>query len=379
MKKKIAVLYGGRSGEHEVSLISASSIMRFIDQDLFDVTPIGITHNGAWYLQNAETTMQTAGRGDTVSIQTEEGRRVVCVPGTRTAGGGLRYQDTILELDVAFPVLHGTFGEDGTIQGLLEMTGIPYVGSSVLGSAVGMDKATVKHLWKENDLPVLPFRTVLTAEFRKDPKACTENLVRHILDEWSFPVFVKPSAAGSSVGITRVEKQTGLENALDRASLYDTMIIVEPAVHAREIEVSVIGNEMVRVFSPGEVIPTHEFYDYDAKYLDPDGAALLVPADLTPEQAENAMRLARTAYTVCRAEGFSRVDLFLEHETGRIYINEINTIPGFTQISMFPRMCEAAGLSYPRLITTVIELAIERHTARAGILYDYSEELKKKR
>ena len=317
-KIRVAVLYGGRSGEHEVSIRSAESIMAAMNPDRYEVTRIFITPDGRW---------------DPQPIRPEPGVN----PG----------------IDVVFPVLHGTFGEDGTVQGLLELAGLAYVGAGVLASAVSMDKEVTKRLCRERGLPVV--ECVILTRGRLGTEAIGREL--------AYPVFVKPANLGSSVGISKARNPDELERALRLAAEYDRKIVVEREIVGREIECSVLGNENPEAAVPCEILPSREFYDYEDKYL-LDRAGTVVPADLPPETTEEVRRLAVECYRAVECEGMARVDFLLEAATSRLYINEINTIPGFTSISMYPKMWEAAGLSYSALIDRLIELALDRHAAR---------------
>ncbi|HXG34971.1 MAG TPA: D-alanine--D-alanine ligase family protein [Bryobacteraceae bacterium] len=323
MKLRVAVLYGGRSGEHEVSIRSARSILAAMDRDKYDVAEYFIDLEGRW-----------------------RPRPILPEPGANPG------------IDVVFPVLHGTFGEDGTVQGLLELADLPYVGAGVLGSAVSMDKDMMKRVCRERGLPVVEH--VAVTRRCPDP-AGIESLL-------GYPVFVKPSNLGSSVGISKARNRAELAAAMDLAFQYDRKIIVERAIDGRELECSVIGNEEPVASLPCEILPSREFYDYEDKYL-LDRAQFRVPAELDPQQTEEVRRLAVACYRAVECEGMARVDFFLERTTERIYINEINTIPGFTSISMFPRMWEHSGLPYPRLIDRLIELALERHRVKQNVRY----------
>lgn len=322
-KLRVAVLYGGRSGEHEVSVRSARSIIAAMDPARYQVVPFFITIGGRW-------------------------RPHPIRPEPRANPG----------IDVVFPVLHGTFGEDGTVQGLLELADLPYVGAGVLASSVAMDKDITKRLCLERGLPVVEH--VALERARLSVKAVERRL--------RYPVFVKPANLGSSVGISKAGSRAALRKALALAAAYDTKVIVERSIQGRELECSVLGNEQPQASVPCEIIPSREFYDYEDKYK-LNRARTIVPADLTPEQAEEVRRLAVECYRAVACEGMARVDFLLEADTGRIYINEINSIPGFTSISMYPKMWEASGLPYPRLIDRLIELALERHAARRKTRY----------
>jgi D-alanine-D-alanine ligase len=396
MKKSIAVLYGGRSGEHEVSLVSAASVARNLESAQYDVRLIGIAKDGAWYLQdNAELERCREG-SPALAIATDERRRVAVIPGggvekglalvssggdavggrlpsgtgkdIAPAAAGASAAMAALRTDVVFPVLHGTFGEDGTVQGLLEMAGLPYVGGGVLGSAVGMDKEVAKALWIQAGLPTVPYIAIRRSDWASRDKrnAAMEKAER----DFRYPLFVKPSCAGSSVGAGVAPDRAALEKAAEEAYKWDDKILIEPFVSAREVECSVTGNEKPEAYTPGEVAPTHEFYDYEAKYVDPNGAALLIPADLPETHLRTVREIAVKAYRVAELSGLARVDFFVRKDTGEILLNEVNTMPGFTTISMFPKMCEASGLAYGPLLDRLLSLAEERYAARSK--RDYS-------
>jgi len=385
--KTIAILYGGKSGEHEVSLISAASIVRHLDARKYKLLLIGITKSGEWLLQDTASSKKarkfTAGAGKGVEEPADapamdslppilSGSRVFVAPGTglfaEKGDGGVER----LGCDIVFPVLHGTFGEDGTVQGLLECAGLPYVGAGVLGSAIGMDKQIAKELWLREGLPVVNSITVRATD-RTNPSFMA-NLTRKIEARFGWPCFVKPACSGSSVGTSKASDIVALSSALDRAFAYDEKVLVEQFISAREIECAVLGNEAPKAFAPGEIVPAHEFYDYDAKYKDPNGASLRVPAQLPQQQAEAIQALAVRAYRTCGLSGMARVDFFIDKRTGDVLLNEVNTIPGFTAISMYPRMCEAGGLSYPELLDTLLSLAVERFQRRASLCYSYQQE-----
>ncbi len=351
----VCILYGGRSGEHEVSLRSAASVAANLDPARHRLTAIGIGKDGAWHLQERVARRVIPGQGETLEILPSR-RRVSVVP-----AGGIHADGDRLPLDCVFPVLHGTYGEDGTVQGLLDIAGLPYVGAGVLGSSVSLDKERAKRLWRDAGIPVVEFAVV----GRGDADAAAAAAV-------GFPACVKPVSAGSSLGVHRVEGRDGLAAALADALRYDTRALVERFVDAREIECSVVGNDAPRAFPPGEVVTTgaHAFYDYDAKYTDPDGSRLEAPARLEPGIRDRVMRTAEAAYAVVGCEGMARVDFFLERGTGRLYVNEINTIPGFTSISMFPRMCATGGLAFPALLDRLLELALERHRRQATVRFE---------
>lgn len=353
---RVGIIFGGRSGEHEVSLRSARSVMDAIDRDKYEVLPIGITPEGHWIAGGDPYGFLTAG---------EAGPRPAALlgePGDPTlkaiepaAETGSTMTD-IASVDVIFPVLHGPFGEDGTVQGLLELADIPYVGAGVTGSAVGMDKAIFKAVMAAYGIPVLPYQLVLRSEWEAD----REKILDRVETALSYPVFTKPCNLGSSVGISKARTRNELEAALTDAARYDRRLLVEQGIPAREIELSVLGNEEPIASVPGEVIPGDEFYSYDDKYIN-DDAEILIPAPLDEAMTRQAQEMATAAYRAVDCAGLARVDFLLDSETGELWLNEINTIPGFTSISMYPKLWEASGLSYPELIDRLIQLALERH------------------
>jgi len=346
MSKKItvALIFGGRSAEHEISLISATAIHRNLDREKFEVRSIYITRDGLWKAVEAPSTdMAALERGPASSFLPWQA-------GPGAAGPGA---------DIYFPVLHGPFGEDGTIQGLLEMAGVPYVGAGVAGSALGMDKALAKSVLRDHGLPIVPFVAVRAADWTKDRAA----VLRRVRRALPLPVFVKPSNLGSSVGITKVSEGAGLPAALDEAFRYDTMALVEKGIAGRELELSVLGNEEPEASLPGEVIPFREFYDYRDKYID-GKTRFVIPAKLPASIRARIQATGIAAYKALAVSGLARVDFFLEKGTGRLYVNEINTIPGFTEISMYPKLWAASGLPFPRLLERLIALGFERHRAR---------------
>jgi len=344
----LCILYGGKSGEHEVSLKSAASVITNLDPSKYQVTAIGIDKSGRWHLQETVVTTHVPGQGDALTI-TPYNHQVSVVPADGIHGAAGK-----LNIDCVFPVLHGNFGEDGTLQGLLEQANLPYVGAGVLGSAASMDKATSKRLWRDAGLPIVDFELIHRASSPEERQAAGHRL--------GWPLFVKPCASGSSLGASRVNQASELDAAIEHALQFDTRALLERYVDSREIECAVIGNEIPQAYTPGEVVPgnLHGFYDYEAKYTDPDGAKLETEASLDAATRGNVMRTAEAAYAAVHCEGMARVDFFLERSTGALFLNEINTIPGFTNISMFPRMCEAAGLAYPALLDKLIALALQR-------------------
>jgi D-alanine-D-alanine ligase len=361
-RERIGILFGGKSGEHEVSLRSAYSVMANLDAERFEPVMIGIDKEGRWYLQSPPKTDEAS---SAMVLEAEESRRIHVFP-----SDGLWCAGETLRLDVVFPVLHGTFGEDGTVQGLLEIADLPYVGAGILGSSLSMDKSTVKRVWTQAGLPVVPFEL---AEYHRfispDREQGFAEIRSRVEQRFSYPLFVKPARSGSSVGVTCAENAEELRRALEEAFRFDTKALVEPTVKGREIECSVIGNEWVESFIPGEIVPSHRFYDYEAKYVDPEGADLRIPAPLSAEKSEEIKRIARAAFTAAGGEGMARVDFFLREGDETVLINEINTIPGFTSISMFSKLCEASGLSYTEMLTRIIDLAYDRYSRRASLSY----------
>jgi D-alanine-D-alanine ligase len=355
-KPRVLLVFGGRSAEHEVSVVSARSVIEALDSDRYDAVCVGIDKEGGWHLLPGPPALPEGAAAELPAVASEAGSEVALArePGSRelvTETGERR------GFDVVFPVLHGPFGEDGTIQGLLELAGIPYVGAGVLASAVGMDKPTQKVLFRAAGLPVAPHVVVHEREWLEDPES-----VEARADDLGYPLFVKPSALGSSVGITKVHEPGELSSAVKEALAYGRKALVEGSIEgARELEVSVLGNEDPVASVAGEIIPKgHEFYDYAAKYLDEHGAQLVIPAAIPPEVMEEVRRMAVAAFRSIDAEGMARVDFFYR-EPEELLVNEINTIPGFTQISMYPKLWEASGLSYPDLIDRLVALAVERH------------------
>lgn len=367
----ICVIYGGKSGEHEISLLSASSIIRGIDNKN-KVILIGITKEGKWYLQSEEEYKRIyKDKKAVLTITQDEKNAVSIIPGAGVKSFSVN--GNALEIDVVFPVLHGTYGEDGTIQGLLDMADIPYVGCTTLSSAITIDKEKTKMLWQSVGLPVVPYvclkRYVMNDSVLYD--AFIEAAEKELGD---YPLFVKPCCAGSSNGASKAKNRKELSFAIMEAFQWDDKVLIEKAINAREIECSVTGNsvtfpadseiEDVVAYIPGEIIPSHTFYDFDAKYNDPDGAALQIPANLTENDLEKIRKTACAAYKVLDATGLSRVDFFIDKDTKAVYLNEINTMPGFTSISMFPKMCDAAGLEFKELINLLLNEAIERYNSK---------------
>lgn len=362
-KTRVAVLFGGRSGEHEVSLASARSIMGAMDKSKYEIHPIGITNSGRWLTTGDPMSVLTEGEDvlETKDRALALGGRQELVPGTS--------RTRFPKVDVVFPVLHGPFGEDGTVQGLLELADLPYVGAGVLGSALGMDKATQKVILAANGLPVVDHALVMRKRWQGHP----EEVVSEIEARFSYPVFVKPANLGSSVGISKAHGRDELRHGLDLAARFDRKLLVETAVNAREIECSVLGNDDPIASLPGEVIPCNEFYDYRAKYVD-DASELHIPAQLPEETVERIQEMAVRAFVAIDCAGMARVDFFLCRDTGEIYVNELNTIPGFTDISMYPKLWVASGMPYPELVDRLIELAIERYEDKRASETSYSSD-----
>jgi D-alanine-D-alanine ligase len=370
---RLAVLYGGRSAEHQVSVVSARSVMEALDPDRFEVVPIAITRDGAWLLparSPLELTASDGGlpeveaAGTELAVRPERGSGGLMVsPPEGRGSGGLKPSPPegrgIGGVDVVFPILHGPFGEDGTVQGLFELADLPYVGSGVLGSALAMDKAMAKVVLAQAGLPQAPYLVVPERDWRADPG----RVVAEVAGRLAYPVFTKPARLGSSIGITKVKTPDGLAGGLAAALAHDTKALVEQGVAARELECGVLGNEAPEASVVGEVIPSHEFYDFEAKYLD-DALKLEIPAQIPDTVRAQVRELSLRAFQALDCEGFARVDFFYEEAAGRVLVNEVNTIPGFTPKSMFPMLWAASGLAYPDLVARLVDLAVERHAAR---------------
>jgi D-alanine-D-alanine ligase len=355
---RVGILFGGRSGEHEVSLASAASVIRGLDADKYEAVPIGITKEGHWLVGGAAQKMlPEVLKGGQRVMMTADPTDAALIPLDRS-GGGQR-------IDVVFPVMHGTFGEDGTIQGLLDLAGLPFVGAGVLGSAIGMDKDVAKRLLQVAKIPVVPWIAVLRADWERHPREIQRTLEK----KFKYPLFVKPATLGSSVGMTKVHSRAELSPALHLAAEFAMKILVEKCIVGREIEVSVLGNLDPKASVPGEIVPHHEFYDYAAKYLE-EGTQLLIPAKLRPAQVKKFQKYAVDAFRALELNGMARVDFFLEKKGGKIYLNEVNTIPGFTSISMYPKLWEASGIPFRELIDKLIELALEMHREKARTKYE---------
>jgi D-alanine-D-alanine ligase len=393
-KTRVIILFGGRSPEHEVSLLSARNVYLALDRERFDPLLVGIDKQGRWRVEPEQTLL--GAKGDPRHLRLQAGGAEVSVPvrpdldPERAPGTGelVAVQDSMATIapaptrprepaggaggpltifrrdDVVFPVLHGTYGEDGTVQGLLELADVAYVGAGTLGSAVGMDKDVAKRLLAQAGIPVVPWRLVRALELRRDSSAVTARVA-----ELGFPLFIKPANAGSSVGVTKVKTPEALEAALRAAMAFDQKVLAEAAVDAREIECAVLGNDDPQASVPGEILVSHPdgFYSYQAKYVDPDGADFRIPADIPPETAARVRALSVETFRALELWGMARVDFFLDRATGALYVNEVNTIPGFTAISMYPKMWEASGLVARDLVSRLIDLAIERRGARRSL------------
>jgi D-alanine-D-alanine ligase len=369
---KVGVIFGGRSGEHEVSLLSAQGVMNAIDRTRYEVVPIGITKEGQWLASGDPYKALSSG-----AMAESNPALLLAEPSDR---GLMRIEDVekeraptvvlVSQLDVVFPILHGPYGEDGTVQGLLELAGIPYVGAGVAASAVGMDKVLFKDVMVAHDVPIVPHVVVLRKAWEREP----EEVLARVEAEIGYDCFVKPANLGSSVGITKAHDRIELRAALEEAARYDRKLLVEEAIDAREIEVSVLGNDEPVASVPGEIVPCNEFYDYAAKYLDGE-SELLIPAPVPEETAGLIAQLAIRAYRAIDCAGMARVDFLLDRKNGELYLNEVNTLPGFTPISMYPKLWEASGLSYPELIDRLIQLALERHgdRSRSATTYQIAE------
>jgi D-alanine-D-alanine ligase len=398
-KLRVGILFGGRSGEHEVSLLSAASVLNAIDKTKYEVVPIGITKDGRWLtaehaeqllrgqkqadksVRSTQSTQLRAGdpeatpgaavlaRGESVVVPPEPARRESGLApfqtDAKTDANLRRASDRAINVDVIFPVLHGTFGEDGTIQGLLELADIAYVGAGVLGSSAGMDKDIMKSLFRAAGLPIVKHVTVLRSQFEPTSKEVPKKVRKLVESKLKYPVFVKPANLGSSVGISKAHDRKELGPAIGEAAKFDRKIVIEEGVggkknKAREIECAVLGNDDPIASVAGEIIPCKEFYDYDAKYL-VEGSEAVIPAKLTKAEMKTVQKLAIAAFQAVDCTGLARVDFLMDPKSRKIFVNEINTMPGFTAISMYPKMWAASGVAYPELIDRLIQLGIERH------------------
>ncbi|MBU6374383.1 MAG: D-alanine--D-alanine ligase [Bdellovibrionales bacterium] len=374
-KIRVAVVYGGRSGEHEISLRSAASVIRNLDRTRFEIVPVAIDKQGQWHLVDPGFAEKEA-QGASLSIPAAA--LPVVLPPDPSRGKGkavfvsLKDGSVAATADVVFPVMHGPLCEDGTIQGILELAEVAYVGCGVAASSVGMDKDMAKRLARDAGIPIVPFVMVRAGRWREQ-----KDLIRaRVKKELGFPCFVKPVNMGSSVGVHKVKDEAAFDAAMNDAFRYDTKVLVEKAISAREIEVSVLESRThgapARASVAGEIIPSHEFYSYEAKYLDDDGAALLIPARLSSEELARVQKLAVDVFEALEGEGLSRVDFFLDKISGQFYFNEVNTIPGFTSISMYPKMWEASGLGYAALLSELVDLALERQRRKGALLREFA-------
>ncbi|HEY6418330.1 MAG TPA: D-alanine--D-alanine ligase family protein [Candidatus Binataceae bacterium] len=383
-KLRVGVLFGGRSSEHEISLRSALTVMSAMDPARYEIVPIGIGHDGRWYLEN-DALKVLAEKTPHLAALSESGTQVTLLPHPDSralvnAGASSDSADAARAmmpsggraipgpLDVVFPILHGTYGEDGTVQGLLELAGIPYVGAGVLGSAIGMDKDMQKRVLRDARVPVVKYFAITRADYDEHP-----GLAAGYARKLRFPLFVKPNALGSSVGISKVKRPAELKAALEDAFQYDRKVLLEAACVGREFECSVLGNDRPEASKAGEVIVkgSHEFYSYDSKYVDPDGSAMKIPAELPRAVHKRLRDIAIAAFKALSLRGMARVDFLASRDLRRIYVNEVNTIPGFTAISMYPKLWEASGLPLPKLIDRLVELALEEHRDRAALKFSY--------
>ncbi|MEW5807287.1 MAG: D-alanine--D-alanine ligase family protein [Acidobacteriota bacterium] len=381
-KLKIGIIFGGKSVEHEVSIVSAKGVMAVIDREKFDVIPIGVTKEGRWLSPEDSIRLLNGERIDNdglnlLVVGSNHFKGLIEIDDPSAADSGKRSdkdnrrhinrKNRTLIMDVVFPLIHGAYGEDGKLQGMLELAGIPYVGAGPLSSALGMDKDLMKKLFTLNGIPVAEHRVIYWHEWKNDKDTAAESSVAHL----GIPLFVKPANTGSSVGIIKVKEKGKVMPAIENAFGYDNKVILERAIDAREIECSVLGNETPMASIPGEVIPCNEFYDYRAKYID-DRSELIIPASLSEEQVAIVQDLSIRAFRTLECSGMARVDLFLERGTGKFYVNELNTIPGFTPISMYPKLWEASGISYTELITRLIDLGLQRHRLTSRLKTSYS-------
>lgn len=357
-KIKVGILFGGKSAEHEVSLQSAKNVVDAIDREKYEVVLIGIDKTGKWFLIDTPQFLINENDPKHIALNKENAKIVTLLP----SGGGLFINasdpNDSLKIDVAFPILHGPFGEDGTVQGFLKLAGVPFVGAGVAGSAVGMDKDIMKRLLRDAKIPIGKFLVF------KDGEKIDFTRIVEVL---GLPFFIKPANLGSSVGVSKVKDEMTFDAAIREAFKYDTKIVIEEFIEGREIECAVLGNDKPIASGLGEIIPNQEFYSYDAKYLDPEGASLEIPAQVSEQVAEKISKYAIDTFKALSCEGLGRVDLFLKKD-GSLFVNEINTIPGFTKISMYPKLWDLAGVSYPNLIDRLIMLALERFEKEQELL-----------
>lgn len=363
-KLNVMVLFGGKSGEHEVSLMSAASILRAMDKEKYNVISVGITKDGLWRVCNSSIEAIESGQWEGITNHLMEANKttdnISLLPIENFTGYITTGDRKNEKIDVVFPVLHGPYGEDGTIQGLFEITGIPYVGAGVLASAIAMDKAMLKKLFISEGIPQATFEVIYMKNFKKDKEA----FIKAIEEKFNYPVFVKPANLGSSVGISKAKDREQLVNAIEVAGKYDNKVVIEENINGREIECSVLGNDEPIASLPAEVIPANEFYDYQDKYFD-GKTQFIIPADISEDMIREIQQMAVKSYKLIDCTGLARVDFFIERDSNRILLNEINTMPGFTKISMYPKMWEASGVPYNELIDRLIALAIERYNDKS--------------
>ena len=358
-KIRVGLLFGGRSGEHEVSLTSARGILAAIDKNKYNVVCIGITKEGTWIVGDDPMAV-LEGRQAWDTVRPVEA--ALTVKSAQPGGSDVSKGFTLQDMDVVFPILHGPFGEDGTVQGFLDLLGVPYVGAGVMASALAMDKGLCKQVLITSGLPVLPYRAFLRRQWDHSPEAVITDCER----ELRYPLFVKPANMGSSVGISKAPNRGALRTGIEEAFRFDRKILVEQGIDAREIEISVLGNDEPIASTPGEIIPSRDFYSYAAKYLD-NASELLIPAPLSPDQVATARALAVQGYKAIDCAGMARVDFLVDKITGEVWLNELNTIPGFTPISMYPKLWEASGIGYSALIDRLLMLALERYEERSRL------------
>lgn len=363
---RVGVLFGGRSGEHDVSLCSAASVVSALDPAKYEVIAIGIDREGKWYVQDRPVIVDDKDFGRVLKMETKGAWRV----NHFEAGNILELHDIDsgrkVRVDLIFPSVHGTYCEDGTLQGLLDLAMVPYVGADTIGSSIGIDKDVAKRLLRDGGIPVVPWETVVIDDWERDRVAILEAIRQRL----ALPLFVKPARTGSSVGVKKVGDHGGLAAAMDYAFQFDGKVLVETGIDAREIECSVLGNNDPKASVPGEVIPSHEFYSYESKYIDPEGARLVIPAPLEAGVADAIRETAVRGYRCLCCSGMARVDFLLDRSSGNFYLNEINTLPGFTSISMYPKLWAHSGIEYSELLDILIGLALERHRARMKIRTD---------
>lgn len=357
MKINLGLIFGGRSGEHEVSLQSAKSIAAAVNKDKYNLLLIPIDKSGNWYLADPSSYLENENDPKNIKLKVNTDQRIAIVPANNSNEIRRLTDSKVLgKLDVAFSIIHGTFGEDGSIQGYFDMMNVPCVGATVLGSAVGMDKLVAKKLLVQESIQVADW---LVADKQTD----SEKIATEAADRFGFPVFVKPACSGSSVGVYKADNLQSLKESIVKALAFDSRVLLEKAIKGREIECAILGNEDLIASVPGEIIPTHSFYSYEAKYIDANGAKLELPAKLAPHIAEQVKELAKKTYKALSCSGMARVDMFLT-DNGELYLNEINTLPGFTKISMYPKLLDLSGIPYSELIDRLVNLAIQQHKER---------------